>query len=263
MHDELDPAFRQRHPDCAVPKHLTELAARVPAVGAAMGVAFDGDGDRLAVIDDRGRYVPAEKVAMLLVDGPLAVRPGDIVVLDIKASMQLERAVARRGGIAVRMKSGHAYMKRAVIERGAVLGSEVSDASSSAHWPASTTRCSPRSTLARWQAAGEVPLSARIDALPAFHLSPDLRLSALPTPRSTRCSPRCRRAFPMPRVERIDGCASSGRTAGCSRDIRSPRPPARCASRARTRRRWRRSGPASSAAYPALAPALDAAAAKS
>ena len=126
LHDELDPAFRQRHPDCAVPKHLAELAARVPAIGAAMGVAFDGDGDRLAVIDDRGRYVPAEKVAMLLVEGPLAVRPGDVVVLDIKASMQLERAVARRGGIPVRMKSGHAYMKRAVIERGAVLGSEVS-----------------------------------------------------------------------------------------------------------------------------------------
>jgi phosphomannomutase/phosphoglucomutase len=176
LHDELDPTFRQRHPDCAVPKHLTELAARVPAVGAAMGIAFDGDGDRLAVIDDRGRYVPAEKVAMLLVDGPLAVRPGEVVVLDIKASMQLERAVARRGGIPVRMKSGHAYMKRAVIERGAVLGSEVSGHLFFGALGGIDDPLFAALTLARWQAAGDVPLSARVDAQPAFHLSPDLRL---------------------------------------------------------------------------------------
>lgn len=204
LHDELDPAFRQRHPDCAVPKHLAELAARVPAVGAAMGVAFDGDGDRLAVIDDRGRYVPAEKVAMLLVEGPLAVRPGDVVVLDIKASMQLERAVARRGGIPVRMKSGHAYMKRAVIERGAVLGSEVSGHLFFGALSGIDDPLHAALALARWQAGGDVPLSARVDALPTFHLSPDLRLRIADAEIDALLDSLPAR-FPDAEVERIDG----------------------------------------------------------
>ena len=177
LHDELDPAFRQRHPDCAVPKHLTELAARVPAVGAAMGVAFDGDGDRLAVIDDRGRYVPAEKVAMLLVDGPLAVRPGRRRGARHQG-VDAARARRRSGAAAVpvRMKSGHAYMKRAVIERGAVLGSEVSGHLFFGALSGIDDPLHAALALARWQAGGDVPLSARVDALPTFHLSPDLRL---------------------------------------------------------------------------------------
>ena len=262
LHDELDPAFRQRHPDCAVPKHLTELAARVPAVGAAMGVAFDGDGDRLAVIDDRGRYVPAEKVAMLLVDGPLAVRPGDVVVLDIKASMQLERAVARRGGIPVRMKSGHAYMKRAVIERGAVLGSEVSGHLFFGALAGIDDPLFAALTLARWQAAGEVPLSARIDALPAFHLSPDLRLRIADAEIDALLASLPAR-FSDARVERIDGvrlvwphgwllARHSITEAACTLRFEGEDAAALAAIRTRF-----------VAAYPALASALDAAAAKS
>lgn len=204
LHDELDPAFRQRHPDCAVPKNLTALAQHVPAVGAAMGAAFDGDGDRLAIIDDRGRFVAAEKVAMLLVDGPLALAPGDVVVLDVKASMQLERAVERRGGIALRMRSGHAYMKRAVIERGAVLGSEVSGHLFFGALGGIDDPLHAALLLARWLAEGGVALSERVDALPAFHLSPDLRLRIAADEIDALLESLPER-FPDAEVQRIDG----------------------------------------------------------
>jgi len=260
LHDELDPAFRQRHPDCAVPGHLTELAVRVPAVGAAMGVAFDGDGDRLAIIDDRGHFVPAEKVAMLLVDGPVSVRPGEVVVLDIKASMQLERAVVRRGGQAVRMKSGHAHMKRAVIERGAVLGSEVSGHLFFGALAAIDDPLFAALTLARWLAGGGVPLSERVDALPAFHLSPDLRLSLSDAEIDALLQSLPGR-FPDAEAQRIDGvrlvwpegwllARHSITEAACTLRFEGEDATALAAIRSRF-----------VAAYPALVPALDAAAA--
>jgi phosphomannomutase len=176
LHDRLDPDFRERHPDCAIPAHLTALCAATPACGAALGVAFDGDGDRLAVIDDRGRHVPPEKVAMLLVDGPLAFAPGDVLIIDVKASMQLERAVEKRGGRALRVKSGHAYMKRAVMENHAVLGTEVSGHHFFGALHGIDDPLHGALMLASWLVESGVPLSERIDALPVFHLSPDLRL---------------------------------------------------------------------------------------
>jgi phosphomannomutase/phosphoglucomutase len=204
IHDQLDPEFRDRHPDCAVPKHLTALAQATRAVGAAMGVAFDGDGDRLAVIDDLGRPVAPEKVAMLLVDGPLAMQPGDVFILDVKDSMHLERAVERRGGRAVRVKSGHAYMKRAVIEQGAVLGTEVSGHHFFGALNGNDDPLYAALMLAAWLAESGDPLSARVDALPAFHLSPDLRLRITDDEIEALIASLPER-FPEARIERIDG----------------------------------------------------------
>lgn len=204
VYDRLDPEFRERHPDCAIPAHLTVLAAATRASGAAMGVAFDGDGDRLAVIDDRGRHVAPEKVAMLLVDGPLAFAKGDVLVLDVKASMQLERCVERRGGRALRVKSGHAYMKRAVIEQGAVLGTEVSGHHFFGALHGIDDPLHGALMLASWLAESGTPLSERVDALPAFHLSPDLRLRIAAAEIEALLKSLAER-FPDATVERIDG----------------------------------------------------------
>jgi phosphomannomutase/phosphoglucomutase len=223
-----------------------------------MGIAFDGDGDRLAIIDDRGRFVPAEKVAMLLVDGPVAVRLGEVVVLDIKASMQIERAVVRRGGQAVRMKSGHAFMKRAVIERGAVLGSEVSGHLFFGALAGIDDPLFAALTLARWLAGGSVALSDRVDGLPTFHLSPDLRLyiSGAEIDALLQSLPA---RFPDAEAQRIDGVRlvwpegwllvrRSITEAACTLRFEGEDAAALAAIRSRF-----------AAAYPALVPALDAA----
>ena len=204
LHDAVDPEFRGRHPDSAVPRHLTELAAKVVEAKAALGVAFDGDGDRLPIVDDRGRFVPAEKVAMLLIEGPLALQPHAVVVLDVKASMQLERAVTRRGGIAVRSRSGHAYIKRVVMGRNAVLGSEVSGHLFFGALNGIDDPLHAALLLIQWLVDGHGPLSARVDALPVFHLSPDLRLK-IPAWDIDQLLASLPERFADAEIERIDG----------------------------------------------------------
>ncbi|MCU0804619.1 MAG: hypothetical protein MUF79_05965 [Burkholderiales bacterium] len=204
VNDRLDPEFRSRHPDCANPAHLEALAGVTRSTGAAMGVAFDGDGDRLAIIDDRARHVPPEKIAMLLADGPLALGPGDALVMDIKASMHLERAVERRGARAIRMKSGHAYMKRAVITEGAVLGTEVSGHHFFGALRGIDDPLHAALMLAAWLAGGDAPLSERVDALPVFHLSPDLRLR-IPAEDIDALLASLPERFPEARAELLDG----------------------------------------------------------
>jgi phosphomannomutase/phosphoglucomutase len=204
LHDAIDPEFRGRHPDSAVPRHLTALAAKVLETRAAIGVAFDGDGDRLAIVDDRGRFVAAEKVAMLLIEGPLALQPQDVVVLDVKASMQLERAVTRRGGIAVRSRSGHAYIKRVVMGRNAVLGSEVSGHLFFGALNGIDDPLHAALLLTQWLVDGHGPLSERIDALPVFHLSPDLRLK-IPAWDIDQLLASLPERFAGAEIERIDG----------------------------------------------------------
>lgn len=204
INDRLDPEFRSRHPDCANPRHLEALVGATRGTRAAMGVAFDGDGDRLAVIDDRGRHVAPEKVAMLLVEGPLAVGPGDVLVMDIKASMHLERAVERRGARAIRMKSGHAHMKRAVITEGAVLGTEVSGHHFFGALRGIDDPLHAALMLAAWLAGSDDSLSERVDALPVLHLSPDLRLR-VPADEIEVLLASLPERFPEARVERLDG----------------------------------------------------------
>jgi phosphomannomutase / phosphoglucomutase len=126
LHDHLDGTYPERHPDCAIPEHLAPLMSAVRKFGADLGVAFDGDGDRIAVVDDQGRIIASEHLGMILLEGPLRPDPGMPVIIDLKCSMHLDRLVSHLQGRPVRCKSGHAYMKDMVLELGAIMGIELS-----------------------------------------------------------------------------------------------------------------------------------------
>jgi phosphomannomutase/phosphoglucomutase len=204
IHDELDGAFLRRHPDCAVPGHLAALGEAVRQAGAAVGIAFDGDGDRLALVDEMGRPLSAEQVAMLLLTRAVPVPKGAPVILDIKSSMHVERLVREVGGLPIRCKSGHAFIKRAVLEQDAVMGSEVTGHLYLQDLEGIDDPLYTALLFCRWLAGERTALSALVDGLPLFHVSPDIRLP-MPAENIAALQERLLTKVPATEIDRTDG----------------------------------------------------------
>lgn len=121
---ELDSRFPNHHPDPAVPENLQALIAKVAETGAALGIAFDGDADRIGVVSASGSIVTADRLMMLLVREVLASHPGADVVFDVKCSRDLAAVVRDNGGRPIMCRSGHSWIKEKMKESGALLGGE-------------------------------------------------------------------------------------------------------------------------------------------
>ena len=176
IHDHLDGTFPERHPDCAISEHLIPLMSAVRESGADLGVAFDGDGDRIAVVDDKGRIMSSEHLAMALLKGPLRPDPGSSVIIDLKCSIHLDRLVDRLQARPTRCKSGHAYMKEMVLEKDAIMGVELSG---HVFLGCLNGRDDPLVTaliLAGYLASEKRSLSSLVDELPRIIMTKDLRI---------------------------------------------------------------------------------------
>jgi phosphomannomutase/phosphoglucomutase len=126
LYCEIDGQFPNHHPDTSAPANLRDLATQVQAVNADLGIAFDGDGDRLGVVDGRGRIVWPDHVLMLLAGEVLLRNPGADILYDVKSSRHLAAYILSSGGRPVMWKSGHSLMKAKMRETGALLGGEFS-----------------------------------------------------------------------------------------------------------------------------------------
>ncbi|MFG2825594.1 phosphomannomutase/phosphoglucomutase [Kitasatospora sp. NPDC048365] len=124
LHFELDGSFPHHEADPMKPANLAELRARVVAEGADLGLAFDGDADRVFAVDERGEPVPAAALLALLAGRLLAAEPGAAVVHNLIAPRSAVAAVERAGGVPVRTRVGHSHLKAAMAEHLAVLGGE-------------------------------------------------------------------------------------------------------------------------------------------
>ena len=123
---EPDGSYPNHRPDPQDPANMAALAARVREVGADVGIAFDGDADRLGAVDERGALIAADRLLALLARDMLARRPGAAVVADVLSSQVLFDAVADAGGQPVMWASGHSLVKTKMHEIGALLGGEMS-----------------------------------------------------------------------------------------------------------------------------------------
>ncbi|MGQ9629702.1 MAG: phosphomannomutase/phosphoglucomutase [bacterium] len=123
---EIDGGFPGRGPNPAIPEKLKGLSEAVRRSQADFGVAFDGDGDRVAFVDDLGEVIPADVAIALFIDYLLGEKAPQKVVYDIKCSKIVREAVERHGGIPLVEKSGHAFIKARMIREGAAFGGEVS-----------------------------------------------------------------------------------------------------------------------------------------
>lgn len=126
LHDEADGTFPNRNADCSKPAYLTKLADAVRARGASMGIAFDGDGDRVAFVDDEGEGLTAEEATYILQHSLGASMTGSSFVYDIKFSDLVANSAAELGATPLPERSGHAFIRARMLETGARFGAEIS-----------------------------------------------------------------------------------------------------------------------------------------
>lgn len=126
MNCEIDGRFPNHPPDTGNEENLADLALAVREKGADFGVAFDGDGDRLAVVTSSGQIVRSDVLLMLFAQDVVSRNPGADVVFDVKCSRHLSNLITRHGGRPVLCKTGHAFMKEKMTDTGALLGGEFS-----------------------------------------------------------------------------------------------------------------------------------------
>ncbi len=123
---DMDGTFPNHHPDPTVPKNLSTLIARVKEIGALIGIAFDGDGDRLGVVDADGEPVWGDKLLALFARDVLKQHPGATVIGEVKCSQTLFDDVARCGGRPLMWKTGHSNIKTKMKQEHALLAGEMS-----------------------------------------------------------------------------------------------------------------------------------------
>lgn len=123
---EVDGHFPNHHPDPVEARNLQDLIQRVQASDADLGIAFDGDGDRLGVVTRSGQIIRSDRQLMLFIEDVLSYQPGCQVVFDVKSTRHLAPFIRAHGGKPVIWKTGHSLMKAKLHETGAALGGELS-----------------------------------------------------------------------------------------------------------------------------------------
>src|SRR3989440_1601752 len=126
LHCESDGRFPNHLPDPEDPENVIDLQEKVVEVGADLGVAWDGDADRVGIIDERGHRHEADLILVLLARDLLARRPGEKIVFDVKSSQSLVDDIRAHGGVPVMWKRGHSHLKRQMRDDKILLAGEVS-----------------------------------------------------------------------------------------------------------------------------------------
>ncbi|MBU2873284.1 phosphomannomutase/phosphoglucomutase [Marinobacter salexigens] len=126
LYCEVDGDFPNHHPDPGKPANLADLIERVKAEGADLGVAFDGDGDRLGLVTNTGKIIWPDRLLMLFARDVVSRNPGADVLYDVKCSRRLAGVISESGGRPIMWKTGHSLMKAKMKETGALLAGEMS-----------------------------------------------------------------------------------------------------------------------------------------
>lgn len=123
---EVDGKFPNHHPDPSKPENLEDLMASVAANNADIGIAFDGDGDRIGVVTAAGKNIFADRLMMLYAKHVLTTNPGADIIFDVKCTRDLPALISSLGGRPIMSKTGHSFIKAKLKETGAALAGEMS-----------------------------------------------------------------------------------------------------------------------------------------
>ncbi|MCM8775792.1 MAG: phosphomannomutase/phosphoglucomutase [Candidatus Omnitrophica bacterium] len=126
LYTNLDSDFPDHHPDPSVPANLADLQKKVVETQADVGIGFDGDADRIGVVDEKGQIIFGDKILLLYARAILKKKPGATIIGDVKCSQQIYDDIAKRGGYPIMWKTGHSLIKAKMKEVNAALAGEMS-----------------------------------------------------------------------------------------------------------------------------------------
>ncbi|HYC03183.1 MAG TPA: phosphomannomutase/phosphoglucomutase [Azospirillaceae bacterium] len=126
LFDDIDGNFPNHHPDPTVPENLEDIIRTVETEKCALGIAFDGDGDRIGAVDEHGRIVWGDQLVAIYASDVLREHPGATIIADVKASQTLFDEIERLGGKPLMWKTGHSLLKAKMAETGSPLAGEMS-----------------------------------------------------------------------------------------------------------------------------------------
>ncbi|WP_428261790.1 phosphomannomutase/phosphoglucomutase [Haliangium sp.] len=179
LYCDMDGRFPNHHPDPLDPDNLSELRRRVQAEGAELGLAFDGDADRVAAVDERGRILWGDQLLILFGRALLAEHPGATVVTEVKCSSAVESELTRLGGHVYMGQAGHSLVKAAMRARGALLAGELSGHIFFAdRWPGFDDGIYAGARLLELVSRGDERFAAHCDTLPVMVNTPELRVAS-------------------------------------------------------------------------------------
>ena len=177
LYCEVDGTFPNHFPDPVVEKNIKDLRAKVLESGADFGVGYDGDGDRIGVVDDKGQILWGDQLLILFARDILKKHPGATIIGEVKCSQVMYDEIARLGGRPVMWKTGHSLIKNKMKEEKALLAGEMSGHIFFAdRYFGFDDAVYASLRLAEIVAASEIPLSEMLKDLPKMVSTPEIRV---------------------------------------------------------------------------------------
>jgi phosphomannomutase/phosphoglucomutase len=174
---EPDGRFPNHLPDPTIPENVVELRKTVLVQGLDVGIAFDGDGDRIGAIDDRGRIIWGDQLVAIFAGEILKRTPGGTIIFDVKCSQGLEEHIRTLGGRPLMWKTGHSLIRRKLKEEKGLLAGEMSGHMFFAdNYYGYDDAIFASARLVALVSNSEKPLSRLVDELPQYVSSPEIRL---------------------------------------------------------------------------------------
>jgi phosphomannomutase/phosphoglucomutase len=176
---EPDGRFPNHHPDPTLPEAMEKLIAKVRASGAELGIAYDGDADRIGVVDDAGQILWGDQLLIIFARDILPSRPGAVVISEVKASKVLYEEIERLGGRPIMWRTGHSLIKEKIKEEKAPLAGEMSGHIFFAdRWFGFDDAIYASARLLEILSRSKTKLSAMLTDLPKTYSTPEIRIYA-------------------------------------------------------------------------------------
>lgn len=179
---EVDGNFPNHHPDPTVEKNLEHIKKAVKKHKADLGIAFDGDVDRLGGVDEQGNMLPGDRLVALFSRQILKEKPGAAILGEVKCSRAMYEDIAKHGGRGIMWRTGHSHLKAAMVAHKAQLAGEMSGHIFFKHrWYGFDDAIYSGARLLEIVAAGKKPLSAHLASIPSYHATPEITIDSTDT----------------------------------------------------------------------------------
>ncbi len=179
LYTDMDGNFPNHHPDPTVAKNVQELIAKVREQGADVGIGYDGDSDRIGVVDDQGNIIWGDILLILLSRAVLKEVPGATVIAEVKCTHRLYNDITKHGGKGIMWKAGHSLIKAKMKDEGAALGGEMSGHIFYQHrWLGFDDAIYTSCRLLELMTQSDVKLSQMLSDIPPAYSTPEIRIES-------------------------------------------------------------------------------------